>query len=431
MKGSNSWNKKNWASSPTIQNLDQLEALLLTNRNLIDHDTIQAFLHPALTDLHDPFMIKGMNDAVYRMLRAIDHGERIIVFGDFDTDGITSTAILVQALRDMGATVSYRIPDRNTQSHGLKKSHIDEIASKQTTLIITCDCGINDRDAISYAREKNIDVIVTDHHESNEERFPSDAIAVLNPRVLGCQYPEKNLSGAGIALKFVMALGSKKFQGDDLMDFLEKFFEICAIGLIADCVNLSGENRIIAKFGLEKMHQTSWEGLRRLLTHCRIDPRNIDEQTVGFTIAPRLNAASRIGDVLVATQLFLGEDDLHAGRITKLNQLNQIRREMTQQAYRQSTSQVREGAAMQFLFHQNWNPGILGLLAGRYSEELDVPVVAASIRADGLLTASGRAPVGYQMATALQAQKSLFIHFGVQHISFLIIHLSINHDNLL
>lgn len=412
MKEKTSWNKKKWAEAPHVKTLDRLEELLLENRKLEDHETIQTFLHPALTDLYDPFDMKGMDDGVYRILRAIDQEERIVIFGDFDADGITSTVILVQALKDCGAEVSYRIPERNTESHGLKRSHIDELAERKVKLIITCDCGVNDQEAVAYAQEKKIDVIITDHHEPDEKRFPIDAVAVLNPKIKGCKYPEKNLSGAGIALKLAMALGSKKFQGVELIDFLEKFFEICAIGLIADCVDLAGENRIIAKFGLEKMHKTSWDGLKKLLDHCNIDPRNIDEQTVGFTIAPRLNAASRIGDVLVATQLFLGEKDMHAGRITKLDELNELRRKMTQRAYRESISQVRAGAAMQFFFREDWNPGILGLLAGRCAEELDVPVVAASIRKDGLLTASCRAPLGYRMNEALSANEKLFEHFG-------------------
>ncbi|MCF7917689.1 single-stranded-DNA-specific exonuclease RecJ [Candidatus Gracilibacteria bacterium] len=408
-----SWSGKRWADAPVAERLEEIQKILLQERSLTEHDAIQSFLHPTLQNLHSPWNIFGMEKAVQRIIKALKKKERIIIFGDFDADGITSTVILVQALKDCGAEVSYRIPTRNIESHGLKKTHIDELLHRKVSLLITCDCGINDDKAVHYAHEQGMDVIVTDHHESKKSSFPSSAVAVLNPKLPQCMYPEKNLSGAGIALKLVMALAEKYFETPEkIIPFLDKFFEICAIGLIADCVDLVGENRILAKFGLEKMSHTDWKGLAQLLHHCHIDPRNIDEQTIGFTIAPRLNAASRIGDVLVAAQLFLGESDMHASRITKLDHLNDQRKQTTQRVYRESLSQIHPGAAMQCFFRESWNPGILGLLAGRHVEELDVPTVACSLREDGLLTASCRAPLGYKMVESLQEHSNLFEQFG-------------------
>lgn len=413
MKKEASFSGKPWTSAPKWEKLELIQKELLASRELQTEEQQNSFLHPKLADLHDPWLIKGMDRAVERTLRAIEKKERIVVFGDFDADGITSTVILVQALRDCGAEVSYRIPERKTESHGLKHSHVEELSEKKVKLIITCDCAVNDTQEIAFAVQQGIDVIVTDHHEGNENAFPQEAVAVLNPKVGDCAYPEKNLSGAGVAFKFIMALGEKFFSDEkELVQFLEKFFEICAIGLIADCVPLIGENRILAKFGLEKMHQTQWPGLAKLLEHCGVDPQNIDEQTIGFAIAPRLNAASRIGDVLTATQLFLGEKDLHPSRITKLDRLNNERKKLTQSAFRQSSFQVRKGAAMQFFYQPDWNPGILGLLAGRQVEALNVPVVASCIREDGLLAASCRAPEGCSMVGALQEHSDLFRQFG-------------------
>jgi len=410
-----SFSGKTWQLAPDVVRIEKAIEILLKNRKLETYDVIRNFLNPRLHDCHDPFEMFGMEKSINRILRAIENGERIMIFGDFDTDGIASTVILVDALRTLGAKISYRIPDRNRDSHGLKKYFIDEIATKNVKLIITCDCGINDAEEVSHAANLGIDVIVTDHHEPCESQFPIDATAVLNPKMQLCEYPEKNLSGSAIAFKLISAIGSVVFEKSQkkLQNFCEKYLEIAAIGIIADCVKLTGENRVLVKFGLKKLQKTSWKPLQKMLARERIDPKNVDTETIGFFIAPRLNAASRIGDVLVASELFLASDNCHERRIDQLEKWNEIRRERTESAVRESRDQVRPNAPFQFFCNKNWIPGILGLIGGRFCEEFDTPIVVATIRDDGLLAASCRAPDGFSMINALRSCPSnLFISFG-------------------
>ncbi len=408
-----SFAKKLWSQAPLIQSKEKLYEHILQNKKLKNHEEISDFLSPQMDQLHSPWIMKGMKEAMSRITEAIKKSERIMIFGDFDADGITSTVILVAALKELGAQISYRIPDRNTDSHGIKPHHVDEIASQKVKLIITCDCGVNDLEALQYAFEKKIDVIITDHHTPDENIQKRPVIATINPLMKECSYPEKNLSGAGIAFKLISALAEKYFDNKaEKTNFLHKYIEIATIGIIADCVPLIGENRIITKLGLEQMKTTQWTGLRHFFISNEIDQQNIDEQTIGFAIAPRLNAASRIGDVTIATQLFLGDENQHPARLNQLEHWNKKRKHLTHISLQESHDQVRPKASVQIFVNENWHPGILGLIASKQSETLGVPVIAATLRADGLLAASCRAPEGSHMAQALQSCRQLFTHFG-------------------
>jgi single-stranded-DNA-specific exonuclease len=413
MKKQLSFLKKTWTSAPNIDQFDQLQEALLANRNLTDTEKIQSFLHPSLGNLHSPWDMKGMKKAVERILSAITNQERIVVFGDFDVDGVTSTVILVSGLKELGAQVSYRIPSRATDSHGLKKHILDEIATQDVKLIITCDCGMNDREEVMHASKLGMDVVITDHHEPKPNQFPNKAIAVVNPRQKDCPYPDKDLAGAGVAFKLISALAEKSFDDvESIMDFLPKYLELSAIGSIADCVSLQGENRTIAKFGLEKLKTTHWSGLRLLLEENNGGLEHIDEQTIGFVVAPRINASSRIGDVYWAVQLFLGSDDKHFERLETLDQFNQQRKELTQKSLEKSQEQIKPDAPFQLFFDEKWEPGILGLVASRQSEDLQVPIAACTIREDGALVASCRAPEGYSMIEGLSACEELLAQYG-------------------
>jgi single-stranded-DNA-specific exonuclease len=403
---------------PEVKNLEKLQEILLHSRGLDTHEKIEKFLSPSLSDLADPFEMSGMQAAVDRIFAAIEKKERIVVFGDFDADGITSTVILVTALRAIGAEVSYRIPDRNAESHGLKNFFIDELAAKKVSLIVTVDCATNDFREISYAKSLGIDVIVTDHHASEKDKFPHDAVAIVNPVL---DPPEKswhNISGAAVAWKLATALAQTKFSAknsaeknppaaaEKISELLWPLLEIAAIGVVADCVDLTDENRIIAKFGLEKMRESDWDAIQRLIADA--EPT---EETIGFSIAPRLNAASRIGDVLVALQLFLGNPSGNSIRIQKLETWNDERKKLTEEAVAESRKQIVSDAPCQ-VFRGPWKPGVLGLLASRHVEQLAAPVIACTDRDDGKIAASCRAPEGCSMVGALQACGELFEVFG-------------------
>ena len=418
MKNQATFSGKKWAAAPELEKIEDIKQVLLERRGLTSRNEIETFLRPSLRDTLDPFEMAGMEKAVQAILASIDKGERIMIFGDFDADGITSTVILVEGIEKLGGEVSFRIPDRNVDSHGLKNYFLDEIASKKTKLLITCDCGINDKIQVEYAVSLGMKVIITDHHESDEAFFPSGAEAVLNPRQRGCHYREKNLSGAGIAFKLVSALAAVRLPSEEIADFLDPLLEVCAIGLVADCVEMAGENRILAKFGLEKLKSTNWMGLREILDG--EDARNINEETIQFLVAPKLNAASRIGDVLVAANLFLGKKSKHHSRLRILDGWNAERKVLTQQAFEESESQIDLKNRVQILFKKEWKPGILGLLASRWSEKLNQPAIAACERKDGLIAASARAGEGFSIFEALGAadqilgQKAKW-HFGGHH----------------
>jgi single-stranded-DNA-specific exonuclease len=401
-----------WQEAPEISNFTELKKIIFHNRGLRTDLEISDFFTPELVKLHNPFLFSQMRKAVDRIFLAIKNKERIMIFGDFDADGITSTTILTVGLRELGAEVSYRIPDRNRDSHGLKTHFIDEFQEENVGLIITCDCGTNDAEEVAYAKKLKIDTIITDHHESDLFRYPKDAIACLNPRIKGETYPEKQLSGSAVAFKLISACAVEVFPTKEVDIFLEKFLEMAAIGVIADCVDLLGENRILAKLGLSKIKGTDWSGLRKLLDRANIDLRNISAETIGFTIGPRINAASRIGDVYIASELFCGDEEKHFERLDYLEEFNLLRQKLTEEAVLKAKSQIREDASSQFFFNKDWIPGVLGLLCSRYVSVFDCPVFAATIREDGLLTASCRASAGFSIIEALNANAELFHKFG-------------------
>lgn len=403
-----------WNDSDEFKSLELVFAKLLQKLNLESHEAISEFLSPSLQGLHDPFLMDSMNRAVKRILKAIKAKERIMIFGDFDTDGIASTVILVDAIKNLGGIVSYRIPERNQDSHGLKKHLLDEIFQKKASLIITCDCGINDQEAVNYAKKLGMDIIITDHHESRKTSFPDQAIAVLNPKKEACNYPEKNLAGASVTFKLVSALAETVFKDpQEIAEFLGKYLEICALGQIADCVDLVGESRILTHFGLKQMKNSQWDGLQKMFEKMGLLPENLSAETIGYYIAPKLNAASRIGDVLIATQLFLGEKDRNFERLSYLERLNETRKQMTQKAILEAEAQIEKTKPFQFLIHDNWIPGILGLICSNLVEKLDQPIIAVRKRSNGMLNASCRAPEGASIISALEScDKELFTNFG-------------------
>lgn len=395
-----------------IETMEKFQESVLADLKLNNTDEIQKFMNPSLGDLRDPFAIKDMDIAVDRAILAIKNGERIMVAGDFDADGITSTVVLVSALQECGAKVSYFIPDRTNDSHGLQKKFMDNFAKKGVKLVITCDCATNDAVEISHGKSLGIDTIVTDHHKMDPARFPKDAVAVVN-----CQtsenITERSLSGSAVAFKFASALLSTFFEHEQkkISEIIDPLFEIATIGIISDCVKLVGDNRIIAKYGLAKMPQTEWDGLQKLMEKLKIN--DVDEQTIGFSIAPHLNAASRLGDVMIAVQLFLGNPAKNGERVAYLTELNKERRVATTNLIDAAERQVKAGAACQFFFQENWPQGIMGLAASHFAEKLNVPIVVGTIRQiNGMLSTSCRAPEGYSIIDGLENSAKLLTSFG-------------------
>ena len=284
--------------------MSPVTARLLAIRGITDPDEASRFLNPTLDQLHDPLKLAGLECAADRLLLAIANRERIAVHGDYDVDGITSTVILRRALELLGADVGHFIPERLTDGYGLQPGTIDRLHAEGVKLIVSVDCGIRAPEAARRARELGVDLIITDHHEPDDE-LP-DACAVVNPKRHDCTYPDKNLAGVGVALKLVQALCARAGKSA----WLPAFVKIASIGTLADVVPLVGENRIIAKLGLQMLTKGPHKvGLRALLEAAGLTGKTIDSYHIGFMVAPRINAAGRMSTPDIATRLLLASDE--------------------------------------------------------------------------------------------------------------------------
>ncbi|CCJ34685.1 single-stranded-DNA-specific exonuclease RecJ [Caloramator australicus] len=281
---------------------------LLISRGINSKEKADIFLNPDLRLLYDPFLLKDMDRAIDRIDEAIKKREKIYIYGDYDVDGITSTAILYRAFNKLGVDVSFYIPDRVNEGYGINREAIDHISSLDVDLVITVDCGISAIEEVEYAKEKGLDIIITDHHEC-KERIPNTI--ALNPKRHDCQYPFKGLAGCGVAFKLVQAL----FKFYDLQGY-EEFLDLVAIGTIADIVDITDENRIIVKYGLEKILTSDKAGINAIKQVAGIKDK-ISTYNVAFQIAPRLNAAGRLSDAKIAVELFITSDNEKAMQIAK------------------------------------------------------------------------------------------------------------------
>lgn len=362
------------------------------------------FLHPSLTQLHDPFLMHDMEKAVMLIRESIAEHRRIVIYGDYDVDGICAVSVMLETLRELGADAGWRIPDRRTEGYGLHEETVREIADS-CQLLITVDCGMTNHTAVSLARSLGMTVIVTDHHEPDE--CPSPADAVLNP-LLG-EYPFRRLCGAGVALKVCQAL-----QG---MSGVEKRLDLAALATVADIVPLTDENRVIVKAGLERMTvQNPRPGIRALMRSAAVRvPMTADQ--IAFGLAPRLNAAGRLEHAGQGVELLTTSDEHAANSIADhLEENNRLRRDIEYATLQQAEEQVRSNTDFRddrviVVMGENWNPGVIGLVAGRLCEEYRFPVIALSSR-EGEAVGSCRSIPGVNIHAMLTLCKDLFIRFG-------------------
>lgn len=398
---------KNWL----IKNHSQKKTIferLLENRGFKSLNEVD--------DFHDPFLFKEMEKVLSRIDQAISGRERIIVFGDYDVDGISGTAILVHTLKKINANVSYRLPNRLTDGYGLSEKFIPEFAEKNVNLVITVDCGISCASAISLAKQKGIDVIITDHH-TVPENFPSDAHSILHPKIKDSGYPFKELTGAGVALKLAHALILRYLPVSEQAAYLDSLLDFAAMGTIADLGSLRNENRLIVSKGLKALANTKWLGLKRLKELANLkEGDTIDTVKVGYQIAPRINAAGRIGDPYTALFLLLQEN--HSEKINilsdQLEQLNKERQVMTEQAMNEAEQFLLEAEKMPFILiahSPDWHVGILGLIAGKMVEKYSRPAIIMQDFGD-TLGASARSPEYFNIVEALTHCGELLLNFG-------------------
>lgn len=384
------------------------------NLNVFDkliHNRPHLGLKNELKDFHDPYLFSDMEKSVARVKKAIENKERIIIFGDYDVDGITGTAILVHALRHLGATVSFRLPNRVTDGYGLSKKFIDEFIEKKIDLVITTDCGISCAKEVKQAQENGIDVIITDHH-SIPETVPK-AYSIIHPKH-DKNYPFDELTGAGVAFKFAQALIESLSQENGITDAL---LDLAALGTVADLGILHDENRLIVKRGVQIIKKSQWNGLNQIIRNSGVKPTDkIDSTTMGFRLAPRINAAGRIGDPYTALFLLLQKDPHPQinNLASKLEELNTQRRAMTSQFFFQLVEKIDADIKVpDIIIDQSpeWHVGVLGLVASKAVEKYNRPAIIMEDRGDTLV-GSARSINGFNIVEAISKAAHLLENFG-------------------
>jgi single-stranded-DNA-specific exonuclease len=390
-------------------------ARLLCIRGMTDLDAAVRFLKPSLEHLLDPMGLTDMDRAVDRLQRAIASGERIAVHGDYDVDGITSTVILRRALELLGGQVTHFIPERLRDGYGLQPAAIERLHAEGVHVIVSVDCGIRGAEAARRARELGVDLIITDHHEPDTE-LP-DAVAVVNPKRHDCTYADKHLAGVGVALKLVQALCLRSGKSH----WMPAFVKIAAIGTLADVVPLVGENRIIAKLGLQMLSKGPHKvGLRALIDSAGLAGKQIDSYHIAFMMAPRINAAGRMSTPDIATRLLLASDegmgDEARGLAGQLEDENNRRRQEEQDIVAKARKIIEtdpEIGARSILVvaGEGWHRGVIGIVASKIVDAFYRPTIVLSIE-DGLAHGSCRSIPGFDMLAALESCAPVMLRFG-------------------
>lgn len=391
-------------------NVSPLFVKLCLNRGLDTKEAIEHFINPDESWFHDPFLFYDMEKAIERITSAIETGEKITIYGDYDADGVTSTAILYETIEAMGGNVEYFIPNRFVEGYGPNIEAFDKFLTNDTSLIITVDNGVAGHDAIHYIQDKGVDVIVTDHHEL-PGTLP-DAYAIIHPNHPNGNYPFKDLSGAGVALKVATAL---------LGAFPAELLDLAAIGTIADLVSLKDENRAIVNFGLKAIRQTQRIGILSLFDALSVSLKEIDETTIGFKIAPPINAIGRIENASPVVELLTTFDEERASEIAVLlESKNKERKILVSDIFTEAMAQLaeQENAYINILSKENWHPGVLGIVASKIINETGKPTIILNIDSEtGEAKGSGRSIKAFNLFEHCNDVRGLFKHFGGHHMA--------------
>ena len=387
-----------------------LAALVLAARGLDTAERAEEFLRTDRALLHDPFLMKDMDKAAARLSAALERGETVAVYGDYDVDGITATCLLTQYLRERGGSVIPYIPDRLEEGYGLNRGAVDSLRSRGATLIVTVDCGITAVEETAYAAGAGMDVIITDHHECKAQ-LPA-ALAVVDPHRADCPYPFKHLAGVGVALKLALAL-EPPAERDALLD---RCCDLAAIGTVADVMSMTGENRCLVALGLKALRHTSRPGLRALLREAGLGERPLTATSLGFVLAPRINASGRMGCAQLAGELLLTDDPARCGELARsLCALNRERQEIESLIFSQCVALAEatppESRAALVLAREGWHQGVVGIVASRLSEKYACPAFMICLQ-DGKGKGSCRSYGGFNLFAALEQCQDLLEGFG-------------------
>lgn len=392
-----------------VLGLDENLCALLVDRGISSYEEARLFFKPDLKDLHDPYLMKDMNEAVERIEQALKKGERILVYGDYDVDGTTAVSLMYSYLRTIHDEVAYYIPDRYAEGYGVSYQGIDFAADNGIDLIIALDCGIKAIDKVSYASEKGIDFIICDHHRPGKE-LPN-AIAVLDPKRVDCNYPYDELCGCGVGFKLVQALASNRSQS---VSELLPYFDLLAVAIAADIVPISGENRILTQFGLQRINSNPRPGIDAMLNDLKKESYTITD--VVFGIAPRINAAGRIKHGNFAVQLLIEKDPAkaleYAAEIRGYNDFRKdLDKQITQEALEQIESNGEQDLNTTVVYDEDWHKGVIGIVASRLIENYYRPTLVFTKSGDRL-AASARSVKGFDIYQALESCSEHIEQFG-------------------
>ncbi|PIS28123.1 single-stranded-DNA-specific exonuclease RecJ [Candidatus Saganbacteria bacterium CG08_land_8_20_14_0_20_45_16] len=386
-------------------------AKVLINRGLTDPKQVAEFFAPTINNLRDPKEIPGLIKAAERVLLAKQQGERVVVFGDYDVDGVSATAIMIETLKLLGIKTSYHIPHRHKEGYGLSIPVIEQLAASGAKLIITVDCGIANYAEIKRAADLGLEVIVTDHHNL-PAKLPK-AVAIVNPKMIEADHPSKELAGAGVAFKF--AWGLLRLAGIKDSKFLISLLDLAALGTLADVVPLHLENRIIAVLGMRVINERTRLGIKALVQAASL-PEQITVNNVYFSLAPRLNAAGRLEHAKLAAELLLTNDSVRASELASFLQQTNVKRqeigdEIRAEVFAQINDQYLTNNRLVLLAGAGWHPGVIGITASKVVDEYFRPAVLVGV-ADGVGRGSARSVAGVNIFELLKSCADLFTHFG-------------------
>lgn len=390
-------------------NLNKVIGKIIVNRHVVNDEDVRIFITPTRDDFHDPFLFKGMDIAVERIIKAINNKEKILIYGDYDVDGITSTTVLKKYLMDRGISVDTYIPNRLHEGYGLNKNAIDTIKERNIDLIITVDCGISAIEEVDYAVSLGMDIIVTDHHEVGE-KLPN-ALAVIDAKRKDNTYPFRSLAGVGVVFKLIQALSIKlEIKPEEYL----KYLDLVCVGTISDIVPLEGENRTIAKLGLMLIKVTRNLGLRELIKSSGY--KEIDSNTISFGVAPRINACGRMGHEEESLKLFLAEDLESATKITKeLNEYNTLRQSTEKAIYEEAVQEIDRNHLDEknsiVLGGKGWHHGVIGIVSSKVTDKYYKPSILLSFE-DDIAKGSGRSVPGFDLYEGLTKCEDLLEKYG-------------------
>ncbi|MFO7890843.1 MAG: single-stranded-DNA-specific exonuclease RecJ [bacterium] len=407
-----STNRKEYQHLISSLNIPPIIANLLVHRHLNNEEQIKTFFECQWADTHDPYLLKDMEKAVQRIITALQNNEKIFIYGDYDVDGVTSVSLLKIFLDQLGADVHYYIPDRLKEGYGLSEQGIQNAVDINARLLITVDCGIKGVQEIKQAREKGIDSIICDHHEQDKTLPP--ATAILNPKQKKCPYPFKELAGVGVAFKLIQGI-NKYLKVEE--EKSKQFLDLVALGTAADIVPLIGENRIFVKEGMGRINQTDRVGIRSLIETIGLTGKKIGTGQIVFILAPRINAAGRVGNAERAVKLLTTDNQQQADNLAKiLESENRIRKDIDEQTLNEALIMLESAFDIQqdrviVLAKEGWHPGVIGIVASRISEKINRPVIMIAIE-ESIGKGSARSIKNFDLYSALTLCKDSLIRYG-------------------